>query len=114
MVRLATPAPAPATPAIGTTASALALLASIKAAATAPAPAPTATAPATVANATLKALDALTIAYVAPANPKKPGSATHGRWGNYAVGRTLAEVKRLGTTAADIRWDLARGLIKVG
>lgn len=56
--------------------------------------------------------DDAVIEYVAP-NPKKPGSATHTRFANYAVGLTLAQVKALGVTAGDILWDLPRGFIRI-
>lgn len=56
--------------------------------------------------------DSAVIEWVAP-NPKKPGSAAYQRFANYAVGRTLAECKKLGTTAGDILWDLPRGFIRL-
>jgi len=63
------------------------------------------------AGATYHADDAV-ITAVTP-NPKKPGTATYHRYANYAVGRTLAQVKKLGTTAGDILWDIPRGFITV-
>ena len=64
------------------------------------------------AGATYHADDAV-ITAVAP-NPKKPGSATHARYAAaYAVGRTIAQAKKLGATAGDILWDLPRGFITV-
>ena len=64
------------------------------------------------AGATYHADDAV-ITAVAP-NPKKPGSATHARYATaYAVGRTIAQAKKLGATAGDILWDLPRGFITV-
>lgn len=85
----------------------------------APAAPPAATAPAAAkgvkgwakAGATYHADDAV-ITAVTP-NPKKPGTATYHRYANYAVGRTLAQVKKLGTTAGDILWDIPRGFITV-
>lgn len=57
--------------------------------------------------------DTAVIDYVAP-NPKKPGSATHGRYAvAYTVGQTLGDAKKRGATAADIRWDLAHGHIRL-
>lgn len=64
------------------------------------------------ADAVYHAQDAV-IEYVAP-NPKKPGSETHRRYNAaYAVGRTIAEAKKLGATAGDILWDLPRGFIRL-
>lgn len=98
---LAAPAPAPAAPS------------PLLAALLAPPPAEP-TEPVVNAKAPVRLYsDAAILTHVAP-NPKKPGSSTHGRWANYVVGESLGAARRRGTTAADIRWDLARGLIRVG
>lgn len=47
-------------------------------------------------------------------NPKKPGSASYARFAHYAVGLTVAECLSAGVTAADLRWDLARGFVTLG
>lgn len=52
------------------------------------------------------------IVSVAP-NPKKPGSATHERYKLYQEGSTIAHVRALGITLADLRWDIARGFVQL-
>ncbi len=48
------------------------------------------------------------------ANPKTPGKANYDRWERgYASGRTVAETVRLGVTYGDIRYDVARGFVRV-
>ncbi len=48
------------------------------------------------------------------ANPKTPGKANYDRWeSGYASGRTVAETIRLGVTYGDIRYDVARGFVRV-
>lgn len=64
------------------------------------------------ADAVYHADDAI-IEYVAPC-PKKAGSQTASRYNAaYAVGRTIAEAKKLGATAGDLLWDLPRGFIRL-
>jgi hypothetical protein len=51
------------------------------------------------------------ISYVAPANPKKSGTACYARFPLYAVGLTVDECVARGVTRADVRWDAAQGFI---
>lgn len=48
------------------------------------------------------------VASVAP-NPKKAGTASHARYALYRVGLTAAELRELGLSPADLRWDGERG-----
>jgi len=45
------------------------------------------------------------------ANPKRPGSACHGRYNLYTEGMTVSTYLSLGGTLADIRWDAKQGFI---
>jgi hypothetical protein len=56
-------------------------------------------------TATASALDPAWVVLTAATNPKKPGSATWGRYRHWVPGRTLAECMRLGLTRADVIWD---------
>lgn len=46
-------------------------------------------------------------------NPKRAGSAAHGRFALYKDGQTIAEAKEAGVTAGDINWDAKQGFIKI-
>lgn len=45
-------------------------------------------------------------------NPKRKGSATHGRFEKYKDNMTVAKALEAGVTPGDIRWDLKQGFIK--
>lgn len=46
-------------------------------------------------------------------NPKKPGSATHSRYGLYRENMTVAEFLAAGGRRVDLPWDLERGHISM-
>lgn len=46
-------------------------------------------------------------------NPKKPGSAAHGRFGKYKSGCTVAAALKAGVTREDLRWDTAKNFIAI-
>lgn len=46
-------------------------------------------------------------------NPKRAGTATHGRFQNYKTGITVGEAKKAGLTAGDVSYDVAHGFISV-
>lgn len=46
-------------------------------------------------------------------NPKKPGSATHGRFALYRDGMTISEAVAAGITSADLDYDAKKGFIVV-
>lgn len=47
-------------------------------------------------------------------NPKKPGSATHIRFAQWVVGRTVAQCMSAGLTRADVDWDVSRNFVVLG
>jgi hypothetical protein len=46
-------------------------------------------------------------------NPKKSGSAAHGRFGKYKSGCTVAAALKAGVTREDLRWDTAKNFIAI-
>lgn len=52
--------------------------------------------------------------YGADNNPKKPGSATHARFANYADGQTVEEAYKAGVAAGDFSYDVGKGFISIG
>ncbi len=46
-------------------------------------------------------------------NPKKPGSATHARFANYADGQTVEEAYKAGVAAGDFSYDVSKGFISI-
>lgn len=48
---------------------------------------------------------------IAP-NPKKVGSATHGRYTIWQVGMTKADALAAGLTRADIAYDVKKGFVR--
>lgn len=55
----------------------------------------------------------ITIATKDGANPKRAGTAAHGRFALYRSGYTVKQAKDAGITAADLANDLKKGFIKV-
>jgi len=53
------------------------------------------------------------IRIVATENPKKPGSKSHARFEAYQDGMTVQEFCLRGGTRADVKWDAARGYIRI-
>lgn len=51
--------------------------------------------------------------YSAENNPKRPGSATHTRFGYYEDGLTVGEFKKRGGQTGDLDYDLVRGYINI-
>lgn len=48
-----------------------------------------------------------------PANPKRPGSAAHQRFGLYRSGQRVADYLSAGGTRADVRYDSRRGYVRL-
>jgi hypothetical protein len=53
------------------------------------------------------------ITYVAPTNPRQPGTDAFMRWCEYRVGRTVSQLQTRGVTKRDIRRAARNGWIKV-
>jgi len=47
-------------------------------------------------------------------NPKRPGSASHGRFENYEDGMTVKEALTAGLISGDLSWDVAHAFIEIG
>jgi len=47
-------------------------------------------------------------------NPKRKGSASHGRFENYEDEMTVEEAQKAGVTPGDLLWDTAHGFVEVG
>lgn len=54
------------------------------------------------------------ITLLAAANPKRPGTSAHIRFGYYQTGITVAGFLTAGGTVADLKWDSERKFIKIG
>lgn len=46
-------------------------------------------------------------------NPKKPGSAAHGRFAKYKTGMTVMQALRAGVTTEDLTWDTKKAFIRI-
>ena len=46
-------------------------------------------------------------------NPKRVGSASHGRFENYEDEMTVEAALKAGVTAGDLAWDVAHGFVKI-
>lgn len=64
-------------------------------------------------GAAMKKSDPRKISWVQDANPKKPGSAAHHKFGLYRVGMSVSEFIEAGGTIADVKWDTERGFVKL-
>ncbi len=53
------------------------------------------------------------ITLIAEGNPKRPGSAAHGRFAFYTSGMTVKQALEAGVTMADIHHDSSKGFIKL-
>lgn len=47
-------------------------------------------------------------------NPKRAGSASHGRFEKYEDGLTVEDAQKAGITAGDLLWDTKHGFIEIG
>jgi outer membrane protein assembly factor BamE (lipoprotein component of BamABCDE complex) len=47
-------------------------------------------------------------------NPKRKGSASHGRFENYEDGMTVTEALKAGLTSGDLSWDVEHEHIQIG
>ncbi|MBW4091922.1 MAG: hypothetical protein HIU82_12570 [Proteobacteria bacterium] len=70
-------------------------------------------APATRAPTPTAAPDGRVITVLAPANPKRTGSAAHGRFALYETGMTVAAFIAAGGQRIDVAYDAAHGFIRV-
>lgn len=57
--------------------------------------------------------DSAVVALKVDGNPKRPGSAAHGRFALYGTGCTVAEFLKGGGLYADLSWDVGHGFIEV-
>lgn len=46
-------------------------------------------------------------------NPKRAGSASHGKFAKYVDGMTVQQAVDAGMTGADLTWDTKHGFIKI-
>lgn len=84
---------------------------------TTPAPAPAAVpapAPRRRGGPAAKHSDDATIVVLVTKNPKREGTACHGRFALYVPGMTVADYLVAGGTRADLRWDESQGFIRIG
>ncbi len=51
--------------------------------------------------------------YVAPGNPRQPGTDAHLRWCEYRVGRTVGQLRIRGVTRRDVRKAVRRGWVQL-
>ena len=57
--------------------------------------------------------DIAKITLLVETNPKREGSAAHGRFGLYKTGMTVAAFLAAGGTRSDLRWDSARNFVRI-
>jgi len=57
--------------------------------------------------------DSAKITLLAESNPKREGSAAHGRFALYKSGMTVSEYLAAGGTRSDLRWDAARNFVRI-
>lgn len=57
--------------------------------------------------------DAAVITVIASENPKRAGSAAHGRFAQYRTGMTVAEATKAGLLHEDLRYDRDHGHISI-